>query len=222
MTKTDVPRQAGGATRVVRLMIADDHETIREGFRALFASAPEVDIVEEVGDTDAALLRIRTLTLDVVVMDLSIPRIGGLAAIRLIKQERDGLAVVIFTRHGDPAFVREALSAGASAYVLQQSSFAELRAAVSAVMRGERYVDPRLNVALDTASSGTAASLSRRERDVLQRTARGQSNKEIAAALGISIRTVEVHKTHGMRKLGLRDRSDLVRYSTIHGWLSEP
>jgi DNA-binding NarL/FixJ family response regulator len=205
----------------VRLMIADDHESVRQGLRALFASSEGVDIVAEAGDTDEVLARVQSLPLDVVVMDLSMPPLGGLAAIRVIKAEKPGIEVVVLTRYSDSSFVREALAAGASGYVLKQSSFTELRQAVEAVGRREQYFDRQVAAAVERLGGEVTEAASGRERDVLRRAALGQSNKEIAEALAISVRTVEVHKTRGMRKLALRDRRELVRYASVQGWLTE-
>lgn len=207
----------------LRVMLADDHETVRQGLRALFASVPGIDIVEEVGDAESAVARARAVTPDLLVLDLSMPKAGGLAAIRELKREASKMEIVVLTRYRDPAFVREALTAGAVAYVLKQSPFSELHQAVRHAARGERYIDRALAAQMeDRAAIDATGKVSDRERDVLRRAALGQSNKEIASALSIAVKTVEVHKTQGMRKLDLRDRADLVRYATMQGWLAEP
>lgn len=208
----------------IRVLIAEDHETVREGLLALFASVPEVVVVDAVGDTDAAIARAREVELDVILVDLSIPPAGGLAAIRALKAEHPDIAQVVLTRYDDPAFLREAMKAGASAYVLKQSAFVQVREAIRRVVRGERYLDPAFSVALDddTLRAGTETVATPREHEVLRRTARGESNKHIAAVLGISVRTVEAHKANGMRRLGIEDRSALVRYATMQGWMTEP
>jgi DNA-binding NarL/FixJ family response regulator len=206
-------------TQHIRVMLADDRETARQGLRALFASVPEVEIVEEVGEAESAIARAKAVQPDLLVLDLSMPESGGLALSREIK-EHSKTQIVVLTRHRDPAFVREALSAGASAYVLKQSPFSELQQAVAAAARGERFIDSRLASLLDKQPA-LEVRISRRELDVQRRAALGQGNKEIAAALSIAVKTVEVHKTQGMLKLKLRDRRDLVRYATMQGWLRE-
>jgi len=209
--------------RRLRVVLADDHETVRQGLRALFASVPGIDVVEEVGDAESAIARTKALAPDLLVLDLSMPKTGGLAAIRELKRVASKTAIVVLTRYRDAAFVREALSAGAVAYVLKQSPFSELHQAVTQASRGERYIDRALAAQLEERPTIDASSrVSDRERDVLRRAALGQSNKEIASALNIAVKTVEVHKTQGMRKLDLRDRSDLIRYATMQGWMSEP
>lgn len=203
-------------------MLADDHEAVRQGLRALFAAVPEVEVVKDVGDVDSALAHLRADAPDLIVLDLSMPKAGGLGAIRLIKEARPGIAVVVLTRYRDLAFVQEALTAGASAYVLKQSPFDELRHAVFSAFKGGRYVDSGLRTALDAPPFDFKGRVSNRALDVLRRTVLGQSNKEIAAALNIAVKTVEVHKTNAMRKLDLPDRSALVRYAAMQGWLIDP
>lgn len=210
-------------TQRIRVMLADDHETVRQGLRTLFATMPAVEIVDEVADAESAVARARTIAPDLLILDLSMPRVGGLTALRMLKREDSRMAIVVFTRHRDPAFVRDALAAGATGYVLKQSPFSELERAVVHVSRGEQYVDRQLSQP-PAQAGGTNGHrrVSDREHEVLRRASLGQSNKDIAAALSISVKTVEVHKTQGMRKLDLRDRRDLVRYATMQGWLFEP
>ena len=206
-----------------RIVLADDHETVRQGLRALLASADDLDVVDEVGDTESALASVRTLKPDVLILDLAMPSQGGLTTIKQLVSEGSKTAIVVLTRFTEAAFVQEAMAAGAAAYVLKQSSFAEVRRAIELASRGEVYVDQRLSA--DPAPNGSPAQpprITNREREVLQRASRGQSNKEVAAALGIATKTVEVHKAQGMRKLGLEDRSALVRYASLQGWLREP
>jgi DNA-binding NarL/FixJ family response regulator len=209
--------------RPVRIVLADDHETVRQGLRSLLDSVEGVNVVDEVGDTDAAVASVRASRPDVLILDLAMPRVGGLETIRQLAKEGLKTAVIVLTRFRDPAFVHEAMAAGASAYVLKQSSFAEVQRAVAHASRGELYLDRHIVMTADPpASVDQPQRLSKREREVLQRAALGQSYKEIAVALGIAVKTVEVHKTQGMRKLGLHDRPALVRYAALQGWLQEP
>jgi DNA-binding NarL/FixJ family response regulator len=206
----------------MRIMLADDHAALREGLRALFTAVPGVEVVHDVGDVESAIEGVRTWAPDVLVLDLSMPAAGGLSAIRAIRAAQPRTAIVILTRYRDPAFVREALAAGASGYVLKQSPFNELRRATASAMDGRQYLDERIRPTSRGSSPEFKGQASVREREVLRLTALGQSNKEIASALNIAVRTVEVHKTHGMRKLGLTDRSGLIRYGVMQGWLKEP
>lgn len=203
-------------------MLADDHPALRQGLRALLDAQDDVDVVEEVGTVEATLSVLDAARPDVLVLDLSMPNAGALGAIPQIKAAQPKTAVVILTRYRDLAFVRQALKAGASGYVLKQSPFDELRRAMTVAVTGGQYVDSVLKAAFDDPPLESQGEATNRELDVLRRSALGQSNKEIASALSIAVRTVEVHKTHGMRKLDLPDRSALIRYAALQGWLQEP
>ena len=206
-------------------MLADDHETVRQGLRALFQAVPEVDVVHDVADGDAALEAIRTLAPDLLIIDLSMLPTDGLTVMRRIKEARRQTKVLVLTRYRETAYVREALAAGAAGYVLKQSSFAELRRAVAAVARGEQYLDPALWDATPAgaaaASRDAASEMTQREIEVLRRAALGQPNKAIAGALDIAVKTVEMHKSNAMKKLGLRDRTQMIRYASLQGWLRD-
>lgn len=203
-------------------MLADDHPALRQGLRALLDAQDDVAVVEEVGTVEATLSVLDAARPDVLVLDLSMPNAGALGAIPQIKAAQPKTAVVILTRYRDLAFVRQALKAGASGYVLKQSPFDELRRAMSVAVTGGQYVDSVLKAAFDDPPLESQGQATNRELDVLRRSALGQSNKEIASALSITVRTVEVHKTHGMKKLDLSDRSALIRYAALQGWLQEP
>ena len=205
----------------IRLILADDHQSIREGLRALFAAVPGVEVIDDVADVETAVERVRRLAPDVLLLDLSMPKGGGLAAIRRLAQEGASTAVVVLTRYRDEAFVREALAAGAVGYVLKQSPFSEVQNAVTQAARGEEYLDRQL-VPVFVRRPNQPGRVTVREGEVLRRAARGHTNKDVAQALGIAVKTVEVHKTSGMRKLSLRDRRDLMRYASLQGWLQDP
>lgn len=202
----------------LRIIIADDHETVRQGLRALFMSVPEVEVVHDVPDGDAAIQAVREVSPDLVVLDLSMAPTSGLTVIKRIRENRRQTKVVVLTRLREYGYVREALAAGASAYVLKQSPFSELQQAVMAVARGEQHLDSRL-WGSPAKPPDDIAPLSVREIDVLRGSARGQTNKDIAQNLEIAVKTVEVHKANAMKKLGLRTRSQLIRYAFLHDWL---
>ncbi|HUQ87985.1 MAG TPA: response regulator transcription factor [Vicinamibacterales bacterium] len=207
----------------IRVLLADDHESVRQGLCALFATSPGVSLVTDVKDGAEAVEMVRTTSPDVVIMDLSMPT-SGLVAMREIKAMRSETAVVVLSRHRDAAYVRAAFAAGATGYVLKQSPFSELKKAVLAAARGERYVDDQLgrDPAAKRSEFDTAVSqLSPRETEVLRRAAAGNSNKEIANELQISVKTVEAHKANAMRKLDLKDRSAIVRFAIVEGWLQD-
>jgi DNA-binding NarL/FixJ family response regulator len=210
---------------MIRVLLAEDHETVREGLRLLVNAQGDMEVVGEVGDGRAVVERAGTLKPDVVILDLSMPGMSGLAATRALKRSGAASAIVALTRHADHAFVEELLEAGAAAYVLKQSASAELVRAIRVAAAGGRYLDPALpadDAARDPRRRATTPRATDREIEVLRLIAAGHSNKEIAAALGISVKTVEVHKANAMLKLGLRGRTDVVRYAVMNGWLLEP
>jgi len=210
---------------VIRVLLAEDHATVREGLRLLIDAQPDMEVVGEVSDGRAAVHASTTLKPDVVVLDLSMPVMGGLPAARALRQANSTARVVALTRHDDEAYVHELLEAGASAYILKQSASTELLRAVRAVADGGRFIDPALPPAEPPRDPRRGAGTPRatdREVEVLRMIAAGHSNRDIAAALNISVKTVEVHKGNAMRKLGLEGRTDVVRYAVINGWLDEP
>lgn len=209
---------------MIRVLLAEDHETVREGLRLLVNAQPDMRVVAEVGDGRAAVSASTTLQPDVVVLDLSMPVMGGLSAARALRQASATAKIVALTRHDDAAYVHELLQAGASGYVLKQSASAELVRAIRIAVEGGHYVDPALaqaNLPDDRRRTSTPRATNR-EVEVLRLIAIGHSNRDIAAALNISVKTVEVHKANAMRKLALKGRTDVVRYAVINGWLDEP
>ena len=208
---------------VVRVVIAEDHETVREGLRLLVNAQPDMTVVGEARDGQGAIDTVRALNPDVVILDLSMPGRGAIATARELRNN-GASAIVALTRHDDEAFVPEVLNAGASAYVLKQSPSEELVRAIRVAASGGRYLDPALAGAeepRDPRRRTTTPRATEREIEVLRMIALGHSNKEIAARLAISVKTVEVHKANAMRKLALRGRTDVVRYAVLNGWLTE-
>lgn len=209
----------------IRVLLVEDHETVREGLRMLLDSQPDIEVVGEAANGRLAVEYSGRFQPQVVIMDLSMPEMNGLAATQEIKREHPRTAIVALTRHDDAAFVHELKKAGASGYVLKQSASRELLDAVRAAAAGGTYLDASLRAqqrADDSATPRRAPAVSEREKQVLRMMAVGHSNKEIALALGITIKTVEVHKANAMRKLELRGRIDVVRFAVLHGWLQEP
>ena len=212
----------------IRVLLAEDHETVRQALRVLLETRPDIEVVGEAPDGRVAVEQVKALKPDVAVLDLSMPQMNGLAAARAIKESVPGTAVVALSRHADDAYVQELLAAGASGYVLKQSTFDELLRAIHSAAKGERYLDSALaSRATDAYMSRYAKPTSRppitdREASVLRLMAVGHSNKEIATSLGIAVKTVEVHKANAMRKLNLRGRIDVVRFAVLSGWLQDP
>jgi DNA-binding NarL/FixJ family response regulator len=185
-----------------------------------------MQVVGEAGDGEAAWRAAKSLEPDVLVMDLSMPHLNGVEATARIKRDCPGVKVLVLTVHEERVYLTQLLRAGAAGYILKRAASAELVHAVRTVAAGGTYIDPAVASTvvegfLDAEKAGEPAgdSLSDREREVLVRIARGFSNKEIAAQLGLSVKTVETYKGRVAEKLGLRTRVDIVRYAARHGWL---
>jgi len=211
---------------MMRIVLAEDHSTVREGIKMLVNAQTDMQVVGEANDGAAAIRTVRELRPDVVVMDISMPGMNGLVATRRLKQAQPDAAIVTLTRHSDDAYLEELLKAGVSGYVLKQSTPAELLQAIRAAAAGGQYLDSSLTERVTAGFLGrerkvtkTGVSLSEREADVLRLIASGYSNKEIAARLSLSVKTVEAHKANAMRKLGLGGRIDIVKYAVLQGWL---
>ena len=210
-------------TPPIRVLIADDHAIVREGLRMLIATDPDVEVVGEADNgADAARLA-ASLRPDVAVIDISMPG-GGPEAAERIAREAPDVRVLVLTMHDDRAHLTRMLEAGAAGYVLKRASHDELLRAIRAVGAGDAYVDPRLaGAALRRPTMEDAGEadvvLSAREEEVLRRMAWGESNKAIARDLGISVRTVETYKSRFSEKIGLRSRSEIVRYAVRQGWM---
>jgi two-component system response regulator NreC len=205
----------------VRVLVADDHAVVREGIRTVLAGTPDFEVVGEAGDGAEALTLALELEPDVLVLDLTMPEKSGLEVTAEIRSEREDVRVLILSMHDHPEYVLEAVRAGATGYVLKDAQPDELRAAVRAVHEGREYFHPaaarQLSTALREESTrarrrSAADQLTPREREVLVRIARGLTNKEIAAELGISPRTVETHRDSLARKLKMRSVADLTRF----------
>jgi DNA-binding NarL/FixJ family response regulator len=211
----------------LRILIADDHATVRQGLRLLIDSQPDMAVVGEAPDGNGALQQAKALKPDIIVMDVSMPGMSGLIATRTLKREQPEVSIVALTRHDDDTYLDELIRAGASGYVLKQSAPGVFLQAIRAIAAGGVYLDASMTsriadgllAAATEVSSEPRATISERESDVLRLTAVGHSNKEIATHLKISVKTVEVHKANAMRKLGLTGRVDVVRYGVLQGWL---
>jgi two-component system response regulator NreC len=195
--------------------------------KLLIDSQPDMKVISEASDGNAAVESAVAMKPHVVVMDISMPGMNGLAATRKLKQLQPGMPIVTLTRHADDAYLQELLRAGVSGYVLKQSAPAELLQAIRAAAAGGQYLDSTLTARVTAAFVGkpgkregrSGAAVSTRESEVLKLIASGYSNKEIAGRLSLSVKTVEAHKANAMKKLGLAGRIDIVNYATLQGWL---
>jgi two-component system response regulator NreC len=211
----------------LRVLLADDHVTVRHGLKLLIDGQPDMKVVSEASDGQSALQIALESKPDVIVMDISMPGMNGLVATRALKQLQPDAAIVTLTRHSDDAYLQELLRAGVSGYVLKQSAPIELLQAIRAAGAGRQYLDSTLAARVtagflareSTRQDKAVATLSDRESQVLRLIASGHSNKEIAARLVLSVKTVEAHKANAMRKLDLNGRIDIVKYAVLQGWL---
>ena len=218
-----------GESRRIRIVLVDDHVTVRHGLKLLIDSQPDMQVVAEASDGEAALQCARKHAPDIVVMDISMPGMNGLVASRKLKELQPDVAIVTLTRHSDDAYLQELLRAGVAGYVLKQSAPSELLQALRAAAAGGQYLDSALTKRVTAGFLGREArrqaqpsgTVTEREAEVLRLIASGYSNKEIAGRLSLSVKTVEAHKANAMRKLDLNGRIDIVKYAILQGWLDQ-
>jgi two-component system response regulator NreC len=208
------------ARREISIVLADDHRVVRSGLRLLLQGEEDMVVIGESGDADAALRMVVARRPDVLVLDLNMPGTPSLGAIPVMREQSPGTYIVVLTMQDDPAFAREAMQNGASAYVLKEAADEELVAAVRAAADGRTYLNPELGARLAAAPaqpSGPPDDLTEREAEILRLIALGHTNVEIAAQLYLSVRTVESHRAHVQQKLGRSTRAELVRYALDNG-----
>jgi two-component system response regulator NreC len=211
-------------------MIADDHAILRAGLRMLVNAQADMEVVSEAPDGEKAIQTAWESKPDVALLDLTMPRVGGMKALQQMARECGEVRVLVLTMHDDPAYLRSALAAGASGYLLKRAVDAELIAAIRAVHRGGVFVDPRLaNVLVQdvlakksrkAGSAQPANILSHRELQVLTLVARGYTSAEIAKQIFVGVKTIETYRSRLAEKLGLRTRSDVIRFAVQMGLLT--
>jgi two-component system response regulator NreC len=217
-------------THKIRVMIVDDHAILRAGLRMLVNTQADMEVVSEAPDGEKAVQGVRDTRPDVTLLDLTMPQVGGMKALQEIARNCRETRVLVLTMHDDPAYLRSALAAGASGYLLKRAVDAELLAAIRAVHRGGTFVDPRLASVLVQdvlAKKGTKAGptrpvniLSNRELQVLRLVARGYTSAQIAKQIAVGVKTVETYRSRFVEKLGLRTRSDVIRFAVQMGLLT--
>ena len=209
--------------RMTKIVIADDHRVVRSGLRMVLDREEDFEVVAEAGDVAEARRYVRAHRPDVLILDLNMPGEPSLPAIPVIREESPETHVVVLTMQDDPAFAREALQAGASAYVLKEAADDELVQAVRVVAAGGTFLTPQLGARIAAAPpepSGPPDDLTEREVEILRLIALGHTNAEIAAQLFLSVRTVESHRAHIQQKIRLTTRAELVRYALEHGLMT--
>ena len=212
----------------IRILLADDHKIIREGLRALIQQQPDIEVIAEAEDGRKAVQLAAELRPDVAILDIGMPGLNGIEATRHMIHDVPGIKVVGLSMHSDRRFVSEMFKAGASGYLLKDCAFEELVRAIRAVVENRMYLSPGIaGVVIDdyvhhlSSADGTpAAVLSSREREVLQLLAEGESAKQIALRLNVSVKTVETHRQNIMRKLDVYSVAELTKYAVREGLTS--
>ncbi|OGO45503.1 MAG: DNA-binding response regulator [Chloroflexi bacterium RBG_16_60_22] len=213
----------------IRVLVVDDHAIVRDGICALLNLTGDIEVVGEATNGTEALKRVPELNPDVVIMDISMPIMGGLEATRRIHRELPNTRILVLTQHDDKEYVFPVIEAGASGLISKAAASSELVSGIRAVHRGDSYLSPSVAKLLVENFQHTAGEravldpygqLTERERDVLKLLAEGYSTQEIAAMLVITPKTVEGHKTNLMAKLGIHNRIDLVKYALRRGIIS--
>jgi len=213
------------STKKISILLADDHALVRQGLRVLLEGDPGLTVIGEAGNGPEALDMVNRLKPDVVLLDLMMPELNGLEVARQLNHQHSQTKVIILSMYDDEGFVLEALGNGASGYVLKDSNSADLMLAVREVCAGRHYLSPPLSDRAIAAYQQIARSgipdsyetLTTREREVLQLTAEGHTNSDIATKLGISVRTAETHRSRLLYKLGLHSQAELIRYALRRG-----
>lgn len=204
----------------ITIVLADDHAVMRDGVRMVLESQPDLRVIGTADDGAHAVDLVDALRPDVAVLDIAMPNTNGLAAARQILRRAPATKIIFLSMHDGEEYFKEALRAGAAGYVLKRAAATELVAAIRAVQKGESYLDPAVTRTLHDlgeGDSGHLADLTERELEVLKLVAEGLTNRQIAAQLIISVKTVQSHRTNIMEKLDLHDRTDLVKYAIRRG-----
>jgi two-component system response regulator NreC len=211
----------------ITIYIVDDHAMVRKGLRMALETQPDFAVVGEAGNVLDAIDGAARVKPQIVTLDLTMPGPSGLASVERLRAAVPEARVIVVTMHDDPAYVRSAIAMGAAGYVNKSAADTELISAIRAVARGRVFIDVSdaatlesiLSPAAPAAGKSPAESLSEREREVLRQVARGYTNQQIADEIGLSVKTVESYRARVMKKLGLKERADLVRLALELGWM---
>lgn len=206
-------------SKAVRVMIVDDHALVAEGIEAILETYGDIDVVATVSDGQTAIAEAKSLKPDVVLLDLNMPGVTGLAATEMILETEPDTHILILSMHDSPEYISTAMSHGAKGYILKDVPTEEIKTAIDAVMAGGTYMCTGAKSSISPRISDGREILTSREQTVLLELAQGKSNKEVAAKLDISIYTVETHRKNIKRKLGISSTAGLTRYAMEHGVL---
>lgn len=209
----------------VRILLADDHKIVREGLCSLIEKQPHMEVISEAENGRTAVKLAKKLNPDVVVIDISMPDLNGIEATRQIVAVNPNIKVIALSMHSERRFVMEMFKAGASGYLLKDSAFEELSQAIRAVIANQTYLSPKIADVvvkdylqkLPESDSSVFSVLTAREREVLQLLAEGNTTKEIAYTLNVSVKTVETYRQHIMEKLNIHSIADLIKYAIREG-----
>ncbi|EBA16434.1 DNA-binding response regulator, LuxR family protein [Roseobacter sp. SK209-2-6] len=204
---------------MIRVLIVDDHPMVAEGIQSILESYDDIEVLASLTDGSEAVAQAQTLGPDVILMDLNMPKLGGLSATEMILENHPETRILILSMHDSPEYISTALSHGAMGYVLKDVPTEEIKLAIDTVMRGERYLCTGAQGAMAPKEGETREALTGREQTILLELAQGKSNKEVALHLDISVRTVETHRKNIKRKLGISSTAGLTRYALEHGVL---
>ncbi|MEX0350707.1 MAG: response regulator [Paracoccaceae bacterium] len=203
----------------IRVLIVDDHPMVAEGIQSILESYDDIAVVGTLNNGQEAVDQALALQPDVILMDLNMPGVGGLSATEILLERAPGMRILILSMHDSSEYISSALSHGAMGYILKDVPTDEIKQAIDAVMRGERYLCTGASGSLEPKDGETREALTGREQTILLQLAQGKSNKEVAIALDISVRTVETHRKNIKRKLGISSTAGLTRYALEHGVL---
>jgi DNA-binding NarL/FixJ family response regulator len=205
---------------MIRLVLAEDHTIVRWAIREALTTAEDLEVVGEAGTAAETLDVIKRVKPDVLILDLSLPDRSGIDVLNEMRQMDNAPLVVVLTWHTEPSYAARAISAGAHGYVHKGGEPKELLDAIRAVARGERVVPPMVEQMLASGDGDPTRALTARELQVMEMLARGMTNREIAEHLGISGKTVDTHRGHVLKKLGVRNNSELTTFAVKHGYIT--
>lgn len=202
-----------------KILIVDDHPMVAEGIQSILESYDDLHVVGSCNSARMAIDQLDAFDPDVILMDLNMPDMGGLTATEIVLERRPGTRILVLSMHDSPEYIASALSHGAMGYILKDVPTDEIKQAIDAVMAGQRYLCTGASGSLSPKEGDTREALTGREQTILLQLAQGKSNKEVAIALDISVRTVETHRKNIKRKLGISSTAGLTRYAMEHGVL---